>query len=117
MTQSSSPEIETIPHLSHLKALSLRESCLKCHWVSDEEIMDDILTDGSKSKAVDSCDENGLGKMKKDRRETEPGLQHGRSSCWLWSQSSTTAQTHRGAGSNASLGDRAKGPPRRWKFI
>lgn len=69
MTHSSSLEIEIITHLSHLKALSVRESCLKCHSVSDGEIMDDILTDGSKLTAVDSCDENGLGKMKKYRRE------------------------------------------------
>ena len=38
--------------------------------------MDGILTDANKSKAVDSCEENGLGKMKKGRREAEPGVEH-----------------------------------------
>lgn len=31
---------------------------LTVHWVSDEEITDVILTDGSKSKATDSSEEN-----------------------------------------------------------
>lgn len=39
--------------------------------------MNDLLADGSKSEAVDSCDENGLGKMKTDRREAEPGFHCG----------------------------------------
>ena len=33
---------------------------LTVHWVSDEEITDVILTDGSKSKATDSSEENGF---------------------------------------------------------
>lgn len=33
---------------------------LSVHWVSDEEIMDVILTDGSKSKAIGSREENDV---------------------------------------------------------
>lgn len=66
--------------------------------------MDDILTDGRKLKTVDSSDENGLGNMKKERREAEPGVEHSMGSFLLWSQLSTTAQrSHSYTGSTASL--------------
>ena len=45
-------DIEIFTHPSHLKALRVRESCLECHWVSDREVMGDILTGGSHWKTL-----------------------------------------------------------------
>lgn len=72
--------------------------------------MDDILTDGNKSKAVDRCVGNGLGE---DERRI--GEKQSRVFSVVWAHpgcgASVTAQRSCGCtGSDASPGDRAKGP-------
>lgn len=46
-------EIEMSLILYTQKALSIRESVFESHWVTVGEVTDNILTDGSKQKAVD----------------------------------------------------------------